>query len=110
MKKLTKISQLVKEILTDIPETRNSDGYLYIKVLERVAQETDNPIDLQKISVPYFFCNVQSLNCPYYPTVTRARRKVQEKYPELKGNRRVQAVRQQKEEAFRAYANANINI
>lgn len=104
MNGLLKISNLVKEILTDIPDTRNSDSYLYLKVLERVAEKSETPLDLKKISVPYFLCNVKKLNCPYFETVSRTRRKIQEHHPELQGKPEVETVRNTKEKVFKGYA------
>ena len=104
MKKLLKTSNLVKEILTEIPATRNSDSLLYLKVIERIATLSDQPIDLTQLSVPYFLCNIKKLNFPYFETVRRARQKVQENHPELKSSAEVEAVKVQKEKAFRAYA------
>lgn len=104
MKKLLRTSNLVKEILTEIPATRNSDSLLYLKVIERIATQSDQPIDLTQISVPYFLCNIKRLNFPYFETVRRARQKVQENHPELKSSVEVEAVKAQKEKAFRAYA------
>lgn len=104
MKKLIQISNLVKDILTEIPATRNSDSFLYLKVLERIAAKSDQPIDLTQLTVPYFLCNIQNLNFPYFETVRRSRQKVQEKHPELKSTAEVEAVKAEKEKAFRAYA------
>lgn len=106
MKRLFVIEKLVKEILTDIPDTRNSDDYLYLKVLERVAALQGMTLNLSKMSVPYFLCNVQKLNFPYYASVSRARRKLKAAHPELRGTEKVEAVRQEKEKVFREYARA----
>ena len=106
MNGLIKTSKLVKEILTDIPDTRNSDSYLYLKVLERVAAKLEKPINLQDISVPYFLCNIKKLKFPYFETVRRARQKVQADHPELKGCAEVEAVRDEKEKVFEAFAHS----
>ena len=104
MKRLFVIEKLVKEVLTDIPDTRNSDDYLYLKVLERVAVMQGMSLKLSNMSVPYFLCNVKKLNFPYYASVARARRKVKAANPELRGTAKVEAVRSEKEKAFRKYA------
>ena len=104
MKRLFVIEKLVKEVLTDIPDTRNSDDYLYLKVLERVAALQGMKLNLSKMSVPYFLCNVKNLNFPYYASVARARRKIKAKHPELRGTAKVEAVRAEKEQVFREYA------
>ncbi len=100
MKNLMKVSKVVKEVLTDIPDTRNSDSYLYLKVLERFAGGRD----LNTITVPYFLCNIKKLKFPYFETVKRARQKIQERHPELQACSEVKEVREAKEEVFYNYA------
>jgi hypothetical protein len=100
MKNLLKVSKVVKEVLTEIPKTRNSDSYLYLKVLERF----DNKDILDSISVPFFLCNIKRLKFPCFETVRRARQKIQEKCPELQANKEIREVRDAKEEVFHNYA------
>lgn len=100
MKNLLRVSRVVKEVLTDIPDTRNSDSYLYLKVLERFAGE----YDLRSMTVPYFLCNIKKLKFPYFETVRRARQKIQERCPELQAKSEIQVVREAKEEVFHNYA------
>ena len=107
MNGLIRVSKIVKEVLTDIPDTRNSDSYLYLKLLERVAQTQETPIDLKEMTVEYFLSNVKQLHFPYFETVSRARRKVQEEHPELKAKAEVEKVRAEKEEVFKAFAVAH---
>jgi hypothetical protein len=104
MQKLLKTSNLVKEILTETPATRNSDSLLYLKVIERIAAQSDQPIDLTQLTVPYFLCNIKKLNFPYFETVRRTRQKVQEQHPELKSSAEVERVKAEKEKVYRAYA------
>lgn len=102
MNGIFKTSKLVKAVLTDIPATRNSDSYLYLKVLERVAGTTE--IDLKGMTVPYFLCNIKKLNFPYFETVRRARQKMQRRYPELKAVDEIEAARAENETEYRAFA------
>ena len=104
MKRLFVIEKLVKEVLTDIPDTRNSDDYLYLKVLERVDIMQGMTLNLSNMPVSYFLCNVKKLNFPYYASVARARRKIKAAHPELRGTEKVEAVRSEKEKVFREYA------
>lgn len=104
MNGLIKISHIVREVLTEIPDTRNSDSYLYLKVLERVAQTQETPIDLKELTVDYFLSNVKQLHFPYFETVSRARRKVQEEHPELRAKPEIEETRAKKEEQFKAFA------
>ncbi|MBR3592175.1 MAG: hypothetical protein IKL46_04925 [Clostridia bacterium] len=107
MNGLIKVSHIVKEVLTDIPDTRNSDSYLYLKVLERVAAKQETPINLKEMTVDYFLCNVKQLHFPYFETVRRARQKIQAEHPELKAKAEVEKVRAEKEEVFKAFAVAH---
>ena len=97
-------SNLVKDILTEKPATRNSDSLLYLKVIEKIAAQSEHPIDLTQLTVPYFLCNIKKLKFPYFETVRRARQKIQEKHPELRSTAEVESVKAEKEKVFRAYA------
>ncbi len=109
MTELLKTTVLVKEILTDIPDTRNSDSYLYLKVLERVAKISGEKVDLRSMSVPYFLCNIKKLNFPQFETVRRTRQKMQADFPELKGKAEIEAARSEREKVFREYARGGNN-
>lgn len=103
MKNLLRVSSVVKEVLTDIPETRNSDYFLYLKVLERYAAEQGSP-NPKDLTVAYFLCNAKKLKFPYFETVRRARQKIQERCPELQACTEIREVREAKEEVFYNYA------
>ena len=101
-KELATITDVVKDILTKFPETRNSDDYLYCKVCERV-----NAI---YINLPFWkvLINRKKYGYPSTETVGRARRKIQSEYPELSANSTVSAGRMLNEEIFREYARGNV--
>ncbi len=107
MSKLITIANLVKDILTDIPETRNSDYYLYLKVLERTAEINGAPKP-KDLTVSYFLRNAKKLKFPYFETVRRARQKIQEEIPELKSVPCVAKVKAEKEKAFREFARGEL--
>ncbi|MBR5544888.1 MAG: hypothetical protein IKU66_05380 [Clostridia bacterium] len=92
----------VKQILTDEPSTRSSDSLLYLKVIERIAEEQD--IDLEKWSVPYFLRNLSHTFFPPFESVRRARQKIQAQHPELSANAKVQAQREINEAEYREFA------
>lgn len=103
-KELTNTTKLVKTILERDKATRNSDNLLYLKVLETIATEKDDPVSLQSMSVPYFLLNMAGFKFPCFETVRRTRQKIQATYPELKACEDVEQFRDQNEEAFRDYA------
>ena len=103
MKNLYKVSSVVKAVLTDIPQTRNSDHYLYLKVLERIAELKGSPAPTN-LAIGHFLVYTKKLGYPYFETVRRARQKVQEKHPELQADEEIREVRDAKEEVFHYYA------
>lgn len=106
MSNLKQTSKIVKSILTDDKRTRNSDSFLYLKVLDYIADKND--IFLAAMPVPYFLENLSSLPFPSYETVSRCRRKIQEHHPELAAEERVAAFRAENEQDFRAYARGEV--
>lgn len=95
-------TELVRELLTNDTRTRNSDNYLYLKVLQVVGQQKG--IDINNMSVARFFHCLTSYGFPAFETVRRTRQKLQEHNPELAGNSEVEAQRELNEEVFRDYA------
>ena len=94
-KEFKKTRKIVKDILTNYPQTRNSDTALYIKVVAALnPQANDRP-----------FANVLSsleeLGLPCYETVSRTRRSLQADCPELQACDIVQDFRTEREEEFR---------
>ena len=68
--------KLVYQILLNVPSTRKDDFILYAYVLYK------NGIDLN-MPTKTFFLNAEKMKAPAFETVSRCRRKIQEKYPEL---------------------------
>ena len=91
-------ANIVKYILTKIPETRNSDNFLYFKVCERINPEV--------IYKPFHIVilNRKEYKFPSFETVRRTRQKLQAEFPELSGNNAVKRHRKNNEEVFRDYA------
>lgn len=94
---LKKTRKLVKKILTDYPLARNSDKYLYVRVMQELNPKT---CDMPFVEV---MLNMKELGLPLYSTVSRTRRDIQAKNPELKGTKKVQETRAELEEEFREY-------
>ena len=93
---------LVQYILENDERARNSDSYLYMKVLSVVAER--NGINLDKISVPFFLAYLQGKEFPPFETVRRNRQKLQREYPELQANKVVKEYRAENENVHREYA------
>ena len=106
MTNLNTTTNLVKTILEEDKQARNSDSFLYLKVLERVAKEKE--INLWKISVPMFLFYINDYGFPPFESVRRTRQKVQQHHPELAAGKKVAAMRMANEEAFRNYARGDI--
>lgn len=99
---LYQTSKIVKEILEENKRARNSDTYLYLQVLYKVGKMKG--IDVNAMSVTDFLMNRTALQFPCHETVSRARRKIQEKHPNLAGCDDVEAQRVINERVFRDYA------
>ena len=97
-KEIHTTQNIVKEILETNETARNSDMALYIKVCEKI-----NPLVLSK---PFWvvLLSLKEYNLPSIETVGRARRKLQETFPELAGDANVTEQRMLNEEAFKEYA------
>ena len=98
MDDLKNISGIVKYLLTEVPETRNSDYELYFHVCKMLNPST---LAMQFGHVLRFR---NDLSLPSIETVGRARRKIVEKNPELAGKDAVEAQIMLNEEKFREYA------
>lgn len=93
---------LVKSILEQDKQCRNSDSFLYLKVLSVVAKQKG--IDLEKMTVPYFLLNLHGAGLPPFESVRRARQKIQEHNPDLAACEAVEGFRAENEAEYRAFA------
>lgn len=96
------ISELVKEILTENAETRNSDMLLYLKVCQRIM-----PI-VTEMPFPHVLMFYKTYNLPCFETVRRSRQMIQAKNSELAGTERVRKKRKEREAEFREFAREGI--
>lgn len=102
MKDLKTIKALVLALLESDPKARNSDSYLYYRVIKIVADK--HKIDLSKITVIGFLLNMKQYPFPPFESVRRTRQKIQVKHPELAASAEVQELRAENEEAFLEFA------
>ena len=99
---LKNTTALVKSILEQDEQCRNSDSFLYLKVLSAVANQKG--IDLEKMTVPFFLMNLHGAGLPPFESVRRSRQKIQQHHPELAANEVVEGFRAENEAEFLAYA------
>lgn len=106
MSDLNTTTQIVRTILEEDKQARNSDSFLYLKVLEHVSEK--NGVGLYDLTVPAFLTSMDVLGFPGFETVRRSRQKIQATYPELASSEKVAAMRMENEKVFRAYANGDV--
>ena len=91
------LQDIVEKTLRSIPETRNSDHKLIYAVYRNLGVTKDET-----------FCSVMNKmvngSLPPFATITRAKRKVVEKHPELDCSAKVREMRNELEEQYKAYA------
>lgn len=106
MNDLRTVSGLVTNILENNPQARNSDSFLYLKVLEAVAER--DGVTLNNVTVHDFLTKMYS-NFPGFETVRRSRQKVQEKNPALRACETVTEYRAENEKIYRSFARGDLN-
>jgi len=105
MKDLKKTKHLVQRILEEDERARNSDSYLYFRVIKIIAER--HSIDLRKIPVTDYILNLErSTLFPPFESVRRARQKVQAEFPYLAACERVRGHRNKNEAVYREFARA----
>ena len=85
----------VKTLLIEIPETRDDDMLLYARFCYKYGYVG------QSSEFMAVMTNAKRLGMPSYESITRARRKIQEQVPELRGTNR--RARKAEEEVYREY-------
>lgn len=96
MKRLNNISKLTKEVLEEDEQSRNSNMRLYSKVVAKLNPGREEEIERLLTN--------SGLVLPPFETVTRARRKIVEKNPELQANEKVVGFRAEQEKEYREFA------
>lgn len=94
--KLKNLEKIVEEIIRNDKLAREDDCYLILKVVEKVY-----PNEVGKTFADVMFnAKLKGIN---FESITRARRKLQEKYPELK-EAEITQIRDKEQEAYIEYA------
>lgn len=94
MGRISKWEAKILPILEKYPVTRGDDRILYYWVLREEGFDLSVPLSRFLLGVDY----------PNWETVTRVRRKLQEKYPELLPPTNEHLAREKAEEDFKKYA------
>jgi hypothetical protein len=97
--KLRNLTELVKTIMEQQPETRSSDNLLYIEVLKRTTSQ-----NVLNMPVWLFYQNLTEWQLPSIETVGRCRRKAQQENPHLKAKPEVEGFRYDRETEFIEFA------
>lgn len=106
MNDLKTTTALVKSILEQDKQCRNSDSFLYLKVLSVIGKQRG--IDINKMSIPYFLMNLHGAGFPGFETVRRTRQKIQQHHPELAACEAVEGYRAENEAEYREYARGEV--
>ena len=102
MNDLKTIQGLVEALLEQDERCRNSDAFLYLRVLFTYASK--NGINLDAMSIPSFLLHHHGKEFPIFESVRRARQKIQAARPDLAACEAVEGFRAENEAEFRAYA------
>ena len=97
-RELKAVSEIVKSVLSCIPETRNDDDLLYMHVIN-----IQNP-GIIGMTVVEFLTGRKEWGVSGFETVRRARQKIQALYPDLSGNTSCREARKEYEAEFREFA------
>ena len=100
--KLLNVQEKVKYLLTRYPKTRNNDMLLYVKF----AKLIDDEYQQDALHRPFeeVVLKLEEYHLPSFGSVGRVRRKLQEKYPELRADDKVEYFRSEEEQKYREYA------
>lgn len=94
--KQKQVEKTVKTILTEDPHTRNDDHCLYFNYVYHNNRTAAVPFDL-------LFLWYKQFGLPSFESVGRARRRVQQKCPELRGDKGTQTARETREKEYHDY-------
>lgn len=96
--KIDNVENLVKQALIKNKSARDDDHLLYIEVVYIIDPALVN------VNFVMNFKNARQLGLPPFESVSRARRKLQEKYPELRATSKVENARKEKQMEFEEYS------
>lgn len=97
MKQIRQVAGIVQGILEKHPDTRNSDNLLFIKVVESIDS------DLLYKPMMDVLVHAKEYGIPPFESVRRSRQRLQEKFPELRGSKEVEAGREENRQIVRDF-------
>lgn len=106
MSDLKSIAALVQALLEQDTNCRNSDGFLYLRVLFAHAEK--NGINLNTMTIPDFLMHHHGTDFPIFESVRRSRQRIQQRHPELSASEKVEAFRTENEAAYLAFARGDV--
>ena len=98
LNELRKTKDVVTDILEQNTRARNDDAYLYLLVVKEFnSVAPDYPLEL-------FLTDPMFNDIPCFETVRRARQRVQALRPELASDKRIEKLRHEQEQDYKAFA------
>ena len=104
MMDLKSTKSLVALILAEDERARNSDSYLYFRVIGILGQQKG--FNINSVTVTAFLLNMAEWGFPPFESVRRTRQKVQAECPWLAACQKVAEGRAENEESYREFARA----
>ena len=98
MENLKTLEGKVRDILKNYQDARDDDMVLYLVLCNEYLENAG------KISLAEIMAKHKSFGLPGFESVSRTRRRLQARYPELLGSLSVQARRSAGEKAYRRYS------
>lgn len=98
MNKLYKVEDIVYQVLKEVPEARKDDFVLVAEVYNRI-QPLINNVSFNRVMLSH-----KELGLPYFESISRARRRLQSIFEELRPSQEVQEARDEEQLVYREYA------
>lgn len=98
MNKLYKVEDIVYQVLKEVPEARKDDFVLVAEVYNKIQ-----PL-LHGVSFNRVMLGHKELGLPYFESISRARRRLQSMFEELRPSKEVQEARDEEQLVYREYA------
>ena len=98
MNKLYKVEDIVYQVLKEVPEARKDDFVLVAEVYNRIQPLIFN-VPFNQVMLAH-----KELGLPYFESISRARRRLQSIFEELKPSQEVQDARLEEQLIYREYA------